>query len=58
MASIRPSSLIGIRRPWLEVGTAPDLAVFRIAEDENGRPLGPIEIVATVNSGQLVFGTP
>ena len=53
MASTRPAQLIGQEPGKLEVGTAANLVLFDIP-DEEGRD--PLNVRATVNSGQIVHG--
>ena len=56
MASTRPAALLGRSRPWLRVGQPADLAVFRLPGADKSTAVGEIEVVATINSGRLVFG--
>lgn len=54
MASVYPAALIDHVPGGLEVGAPADLIQFALPADDTG----PIRIVATINSGQLVHGTP
>jgi N-acetylglucosamine-6-phosphate deacetylase len=56
MASTRPAALLGRSRPWLLVGQPADLAVFHLPGADKATPVGEVEVVATTNSGRLVFG--
>ncbi len=56
MASTRPAALLGRARPWLAVGQPADLVVFHLGGADKATPVGEVEVVATINSGRLVFG--
>ncbi|NLF69154.1 MAG: amidohydrolase family protein [Candidatus Anammoximicrobium sp.] len=56
MASTRPAALLGRQRPWLEVGQPADLVLFHLKGADQATAVGEVEVVATVNSGRLVFG--
>ena len=56
MASTLPAALLGRSRPWLRVGQPADLAVFHLPGADKATPVGEVEVVATINSGRLVFG--
>jgi N-acetylglucosamine-6-phosphate deacetylase len=53
MASRWPAALIGRETAFLTTGTAPNLVLFDLPADERS----PIEIRATVNHGELVYGS-
>ncbi len=52
MASTRPAELVGVRCGGLEVGAPADLLLFDLPAGDQG----PIQVRATINAGQLVFG--
>ena len=56
MASTRPAALLGNSRPWLQVGQPADMVVFHLPGADKATPVGEVEVVATINSGRLVFG--
>ena len=56
MAGPRPAALLGPVRPWLQVGQLADLTVFHLPGAADKTSVGEVEIVATINSGCLVFG--
>jgi N-acetylglucosamine-6-phosphate deacetylase len=56
MASRQPAALLGRSRPWLLVGQPADLAVFHLPGADRLTPVGPVDVVATINAGRLVFG--
>lgn len=56
MASTRPAALLGGTRPWLQVGQRADLTLFRLTGADKATPVGEVEVIATINSGRLVFG--
>ncbi len=58
MASTRPAALLGRSRPWLRVGQPADLAIFHLPGADKSTPVGEVAVVATINSGRLVFGEP
>lgn len=51
LASRRPAELIDVPCGALEVGAVADLILFDLPQDE----VGPIQIRATINAGELVF---
>lgn len=57
MASTRPSSLVGREPTRLEAGAVADLTVFRLPGAAGDAPIGDLEVVATINDGELVFGS-
>jgi len=57
MASTRPSSLVGREPTRLEAGAVADLTVFRLPGAAGEAPIGDLEVVATINGGELVFGS-
>jgi N-acetylglucosamine-6-phosphate deacetylase len=52
LASRRPAELIDVPCGRLEVGAVADLVLFDLPTDE----ISPIQVRATVNAGELVFG--
>ena len=52
LASRRPAELIDVPHGRLEVGAVADLILFDVPTDE----VSPIQVRATVNAGELVFG--
>ncbi|MCO6459379.1 MAG: amidohydrolase family protein [Pirellulaceae bacterium] len=50
MASQRPAELIGLPPVRLQVGDLADLLLFELPAD------GPLQVLATLNAGQVVFG--
>lgn len=56
MASTRPAALLGRQRPWLQVGQPAELVVFHLPGADKEAPVGEVEVLATINSGHLVFG--
>jgi len=56
MASTRPAALLGRTEPWLEIGKLADLALFHLPGADRSAAVGELAVVATVNSGRLVFG--
>jgi len=56
MASTRPAALLGRSQPWLQIGQPANLVVFHLPGADKATPVGEVEVVATVNSGRLVFG--
>lgn len=57
MASTRPSSLIGREPTRLEAGGIADLTLFHLPGADANGPVGDLEVIATVNAGELVFGS-
>ncbi len=57
MATARPLALLGAEPVTLEVGAVADLAIFRLSGADGNGAIGDFEVVATINSGQLVFGS-
>lgn len=53
MASVRPAALIGIALNSFKPGSPANLVLFELPAAETG----PIQIRATINSGELVHGT-
>ncbi len=56
MASTQPAALLGRNHTWLQPGEFADLAVFHLPGADRTAPLGAVEVVATVNTGRLVYG--
>lgn len=56
MASTHPAALLGRQRPWLQAGQPADLVLFHLPGADKATPVGEVEVVATINSGRLVFG--
>jgi len=57
MATTQPLALIEAEPVTLEVGSAADLAIFHLPGAGGTSPIGDLEIVATINSGELVYGS-
>ena len=58
MASANPAALIRDPTPSLEVGAAADLVLFRLPGGDGSCPLGEFEVLATIRSGRVVYGSP
>lgn len=56
MASVRPAQLLGIQQDRFAQGVKADLVQFEFVEDDHAN--AQMKIVATINSGQCVFGEP
>ena len=55
MASRRPLELLGREAPSLEAGSAADLVLFDLPGAAGDRPLGEIDVQATIVAGERVF---
>lgn len=53
MASLWPARLIGQKEPGLEIGATANLCVFDLPGDKHS----PLQIRATLNHGEVVFGS-
>lgn len=57
MATTRPLALIAADPVALKVDSPADLAVFHLPGVGGDGPIGDLEVVATINSGELVYGS-
>lgn len=56
MAASGPAALLGLPPARLEIGAPADLMLFRLPGALGDQPLGDLEVVATVKSGELIWG--